>query len=63
MIKQDFELRAVAGGGTCHPQRPLAFFFDFREIGHSSVQVSTELRRVGRCTGPLIDLSQSLPSI
>ena len=41
------------------PTRPLAFFFDFREIGHSSVQVSTELRRVGRCTGPLIDLSQS----
>ena len=58
--REVFDLRiAEARGAVVGPERPLAFYFDFIEVGLSHGAVSAHLAACGRRPGPIISFSCS----
>ena len=57
--REVFDLRLVKDEVACHPGRPLAYYFDFIEVGLQQGAVSTCLSQLGLRTGPTISFALS----
>ncbi|CAE7527751.1 unnamed protein product [Symbiodinium sp. CCMP2592] len=57
--REPFDLRMVDEGDVSDPSWPLAYHFDFLEVGAAGGRVSELLRARGRVVGPVIDPANS----